>query len=511
MVMRVSMPGSWTRLLPLCFVCGGLSAQTTAVPPAASSKIEPGLEAAVNWKWKVAPSAGKEWGMPLPEWLRSKVSESHETKPAAPAESRPESYEVKKGDAIVKIAKRFDMTPYQLKQFNALKDDRIVIGQILRIPTAAEVLAMAPPPPPEPKPEDAKKKNAPKSAEGHELLTYEQLELETVLIQVFLDREMFSAGAIDGKSGPMFTKVGQLYQQSHPDAPDAERLKAKAIAEVKQPYANYALRAEDFMFIKTQQASGKAAIPGRKRGKTVKPVPPPVSVTYQELAAADFLAYSSAWEFVAERFHCDEAFLRYLNSKLGETPAVGAVFKVPNVIPFEIEKVCEVPLQPSSDPANPVTAAIVGLSRLEISRGGKLIAVMPVASARPGLRGRGSWTVLDVIPQPRLATKREPRETPKPPSAPVAGAPPAVPPPAAPVLETEQFLASGPNSPIGVLWINLAKSGQTDPLPYGLHGTGIPARMRSLEGIGGFRLTNWDLARAVRLMPAGTALQWKNQ
>ena len=33
--------------------------------------------------------------------------------------------------------------------------------------------------------------------------------------------------------------------------------------------------------------------------------------------------------------------------------------------------------------------------------------------------------------------------------------------------------------------------------------------MGTLQGIGGLRLTNWDIARAVRLMPAGTALQWK--
>jgi lipoprotein-anchoring transpeptidase ErfK/SrfK len=77
-------------------------------------------------------------------------------------------------------------------------------------------------------------------------------------------------------------------------------------------------------------------------------------------------------------------------------------------------------------------------------------------------------------------------------------------------LEKEQYLASGPNNPVGVLWINLAKSGGTDPLPYGLHGTSNPAKMK-LEGIGGLRLTNWDVARAARLIPAGTPLQWKAQ
>jgi lipoprotein-anchoring transpeptidase ErfK/SrfK len=77
-----------------------------------------------------------------------------------------------------------------------------------------------------------------------------------------------------------------------------------------------------------------------------------------------------------------------------------------------------------------------------------------------------------------------------------------------PPLETELFLAPGPNNPVGILWINLTKFNSSDPLPYGLHGSSIPARMGSLQGIGGLRLTNWDIARATRLMPVGTALQW---
>lgn len=40
------------------------------------------------------------------------------------------------------------------------------------------------------------------------------------------------------------------------------------------------------------------------------------------------------------------------------------------------------------------------------------------------------------------------------------------------------WVAPGPNNSVGILWINLAKSGSTDPLPYGL------------------RLTNWNIARA---------------
>ena len=131
---------------------------------------------------------------------------------------------------------------------------------------------------------------------------------------------------------------------------------------------------------------------------------------------------------------------------------------MPNVIPFEIEKALDAPLQPAADPQKPVTAAVVLLSRLEISREGKLIAVMPLTTARPGLRGRDKWTVLDAIPQPRLATKREPREAPKPQPAAAGDAIPSPEPVIEPPLEKEQYLAPGPNNPS-------ASSGSTSPSP----------------------------------------------
>lgn len=502
------------------FACGGLYSQPEVKAATGRSKTEPGLDLAVDWKWWVVPAASGEWGMPLPEELLPKSPGDGGSNPAAPAMDRPATYAVKKGDAIIKIARKFDMAAWQLKQFNEMKDDRLQIGQVLRIPTPGELLTLIPPPPPpppEPKKEVAGKGKKAKPVEipepeplidpGGEL----QQELENVRLQVFLDREMFSSGMIDGKAGPTFLKICEIYQRTHADAADPAMLKAKAEAALKDPYTKYVLRAEDFKFIKTAKVepvaprSGKSSASGKKSAKI--DITAPKATTIDDLVAEDFLGYPSAWEFVAERFHCDEAFLRSINPQLKETPVVGTEFQVPGVIPFEIEKALDAPLQPAADPEKPVTAAVVLLSRLEIWREGKIIAVMPLATARPGLRGRDKWTVLEAIPQPRMATKREPREAPKPqPAAEGAIAQPAAEPP----LETEQYLAPGPNNPIGILWINLAKSGSKDPLPYGLHGTSNPARMK-LEGIGGLRLSNWDIARAVRLMPAGTALQWRAQ
>jgi LysM repeat protein len=540
--MRFPIVRSMSRIAPLWITCGGLFAQVapkpTAPPVPAAPKVEPGLEEAVHWKWSIAPSATSAWGMPLPEELAPKPAApgaSPGTATPGTLESRPTTYEVQKGDALEKIGRKFFITAYQLRIFNNLKDDRIVIGQTLRIPTAEEVLKIPPPPPPpeaKPKPKPGSKKGKgdvekPVNPLEVEPTTYEQLVLETVLIQVFLDREMFSPGAIDGKSGPTFQKVCQIYQETHPDASNPAQLKAKALSVIKQPYTSYLLKADDFKFIKPRSAAAVAGAAGKgtpavkkappkKKGPSNSAVnaPPIPPLSYEEMVAADFLGYTSAWEFIAERFHCDEGFLRELNSKLKATPDVGTIFQVPNVVPFEIEKALDAPLQPAADPQQPVTAAVVALSRLEISRGGQLVAILPVASARPGLTGRGTWTILNAIPQPRLTTTREPREAPKP----AAGSTPPTPgkSPAATPVDTappapQQFLSAGPNNPVGIMWIQLAKAKSTDPLPYGLHGTSIPARMRSLEGIGGFRLANWDIARAVRLLPSGTTLQWKVQ
>ena len=61
--------------------------------------------------------------------------------------------------------------------------------------------------------------------------------------------------------------------------------------------------------------SGKSSSAGKKNAKPDSPPRQP-PVTIDDLVAADFLGYTSAWEFVAERFHCDEAFLRHINPQL---------------------------------------------------------------------------------------------------------------------------------------------------------------------------------------------------
>jgi hypothetical protein len=481
----------------------GVSAQTMPGKLTAPKRIEPGLENAVKWKWRVAPSDDKDWG------LRSANPTPTPPPPVTvlpQSENRPTLYEVKRGDALILIGKKFGMTVAQIKTFNGLKDDKIRAGQILKIPTLAELSAMTPPPP---KPKPAKTVES-------KLTSETGVELDRLRLQIFLDREQFSAGPIVAEPGPVFTRILLLYQSSHEDAKDDSSLGAKAQATVPNVFTQYKLKAEDFRFIappKPETVDAKRtpvsarAHPGKltPRSPAKTGVPP----TYEQLTATSMLAYRTPWEFVAERFHCQESYLRILNEKLLAMPGIGTEFRVPNVVPFEIEKAFDEPLQPKADPQNPVTATVVGLSQLNIYRSGALVAVMPMSPARPGLHGRNTWTILDVIPRPRLATFQEEwKEQTQKAGSSYASTSPA-PTPSSTVLSSEQYLAAGPRNPVGIFWINLAKSNSTEPLPYGLHGTSIPDQMNAEESIGGLRLTNWDIARAVRQLPFGTPLEWK--
>ena len=483
--------GGWWRKGCLA----GLVALATGAPAFSQglSGVEPGLEDAVRWKWRVLPSAEAAWGLELPEMPAPEPSPAGPIGPEAPGVPRAplgETYEVQRGDALILIAKKSDRTVAQLKAANGLKDDMIRIGQVLKIPTIQECIALGLPPAP---PAAPKKKGTAGKAPAPEI------DQQALMLQVFLDRQNFSAGPIDAANSAAFQKLVYLYQSDRGTDVLAEA--ATAVGEVT---TRYVLRREDFRFI----APPKAEIPTKPqpKGKTPAPPPKPAAPVYGEMTSARMLAYRSPWEFVAERFHCSEPLLKALNPGITTLPAPGTEFVVPNVQPFEIERLPTAALQPPSDPAAIVTATVVDLSRLEIYSNSQLLAILPLSSARPGLRGRGTWKILDAIPRPQLGTLRELRDPPKPTNTFFAG---EVETPPDETLKSEEYLAPGPNNPVGIVWINLAKPDNSDPLPFGLHGTSIPSKMSSQASLGGFRMANWDIARASRLLPFGTSITWK--
>jgi lipoprotein-anchoring transpeptidase ErfK/SrfK len=63
-------------------------------------------------------------------------------------------------------------------------------------------------------------------------------------------------------------------------------------------------------------------------------------------------------------------------------------------------------------------------------------------------------------------------------------------------------LPAGPNSPVGVVWIDLSKE------HYGIHGTPEPQNIGRTQSHGCVRLTNWDAARLAQMIDTKTKVEF---
>ena len=130
-------------------------AQTDAVKPTIPP-IEAGLEQVVKWTWTVEPSDAAAWGLPVD--VPAEVTEVRRGEPvptpkkdgkAPPAKVVPTGppatmleHVVAKGDSLTKIAHAHGVTVDQLRIFNEMKNDRIVIGQVVKVPGENDIKVM---------------------------------------------------------------------------------------------------------------------------------------------------------------------------------------------------------------------------------------------------------------------------------------------------------------------------------------------------------------------------------
>src|SRR5580765_5933689 len=147
-------------------------------------------------------------------------------------------------------------------------------------------------------------------------------------LQIFLDNNNFGPGKIDGKMGEFFRKA--LISYKHAQAmPKTGAVDQWMLDQVPVTYTTYTIREEDL--------------------KQVGDVP----ASRAEQAKLKWSPYTSFLEFVAERFHSAEAYIQKLNpGKNWEHLQPGETLKVPNVLPFEVEKFTE-----GKVPENPAFAS----------------------------------------------------------------------------------------------------------------------------------------------------------
>ncbi len=312
--------------------------------------------------------------------------------------------------------------------------------------------------------------------------------------QVVLDRIGFTPGVVDGKMGMSTVNALKGFQEARG---------LQITGELDQP---------------TQQALAEwQRIPATR----VVTIPPEfandsfvqIPKDRKDQAKLERMGYASLGEKIAERFHTTEEVLAELNPQLSGGPAMpadaqagandtqpkprlsiayqaGMQLRVPNVGADKFD--------PASvkDPKWADTLRLLGVgteqpraAKIEVDKSdqvlrafdasGKLIAqyTATMGSSEFPLP-IGTWKILAVGHNPPWqynpallanADKSDPK------------------------LE----IPPGPNSPIGVVWIDLSKE------HYGIHGTDEPSHIGRAESNGCIRLTNWDAARLAQMVSPG--------
>jgi lipoprotein-anchoring transpeptidase ErfK/SrfK len=276
---------------------------------------------------------------------------------------------------------------------------------------------------------------------------------EALSWQIALEREGFSPGIIDGKSGAksaLATAEFQTRMGLNVTGPlDAATREALGIG-LREPLQSYTVAAVD-----ESQVTGTIPQDWNLKSKM------------------QFLGYASAADAVAERFHCTRGLLERLNP--GANFAVlkeGDVLAVP-----AIEK-----------------GKMVRGSRLQIhlgqkairvlDRDGKAIALFHCSIAKDeDKRPTGTANVISVTSNP--VYRFDPAMWPE-------------------VKNVNQklLIPPGPRNPVGVCWIALSLSG------YGIHGTPTPEMIGKTGSHGCFRLTNWDAQRLGGMVEAGMVVEF---
>lgn len=267
--------------------------------------------------------------------------------------------------------------------------------------------------------------------------------LETIALQVMLDRSRHSPGVIDGYMGSNTRRAIRYYRQAN-GLPEGDGVDEELISSLAKTYGG-----PTFTTHKISEEDASSQFPENPDD-------------FAEMAKDDRLNYESASEMFSERFHMDQGFLEALNpnanfSQAGTTLVIvshGDEELAAGIAKIEVRK-----------DDNTVAA---------LDEDGKLIASYPATIGSDDFPSpNGEMKVKAIATEPKYYF--DPGDQKWGPGK-------------------RLTIAAGPNNPIGGTWIDLGKEG------YGIHGSPDPQMVGKRTSHGCVRLTNWDaeeLARAV--------------
>lgn len=272
--------------------------------------------------------------------------------------------------------------------------------------------------------------------------------------QLLLDRAHFSPGEIDGKFGDNFKKALIAFaaaQGLNSRGELTDQMWQKLTATSSEPVlTKYTISNDDV------------------RGPFVNSIP----TKLEQMKDLPVLAYTSAREKIAEKFHMSQGLLSALNSKQ-KFETANETIVVANVVQNDAPKrAARVEVDKSAQ-----ALKVFG-------RDQQLLAVYPVtvgSTEKPAPSGRLKVTGISKNPtyryNPKYAFKG--------------------------VRATKPFtIKPGPNNPVGLVWIGLSGEG------YGIHGTPDPSKVSKTASHGCIRLTNWDALRVASAVAKGTPVDF---
>jgi lipoprotein-anchoring transpeptidase ErfK/SrfK len=326
-----------------------------------------------------------------------------------------------------------------------------------------------------------------KPLESDAALTGKPQGADAVRLQIFLDQQNFGPGVIDGKPG-LFTEHAVMSWNEVHGHPLTDWTTVLAAA---------------------QKAVGPHLITVKVPDLTAKWVNPKLPNDRIAQSKTKRLSYRSVGELMAERYHTDVDFLIELNgAKKVYGLQAGGELLVPNVAPFEIEKIAGI--QHPRDEIKAQRHVVVDTKRNQVRifeaaplalvvsedevndnapakpvANRSLIASFPITPGKPQFIHRGMWEMRTCVEFPSWRYDKSLLETGKRSKDP----------------SKVYDLPSGPNSPVGVIWCGLSKSG------IGLHGTADPETIGRAQSAGCIRLANWDAIRLPTLISPGSSVE----
>jgi lipoprotein-anchoring transpeptidase ErfK/SrfK len=268
---------------------------------------------------------------------------------------------------------------------------------------------------------------------------------EVVRLQVLLDRAHFSPGEIDAQRGSNMRAAMRAYGREHMQVPIAsEAAVTQALGEIDRAPILVAYLITD------------ADVAGPF---------PEIPVDLVDQAKLKTLGYSSPLEALGELAHASPQLLKRLNP--GKEFAAGEEIQIPNVRRATLGRTAR------------VLVSLSGRSVTAVDAGGRVLARYPatLGSAHDPLP-LGDWKINGVKRDPTYAYNPALFWDAKPGQA-------------------KATLPAGPNSPVGVVWIDISKESM------GIHGTSAPAMVGKLQSHGCVRLTNWDASELAGLVAPG--------